>query len=77
MYMGQGDILPACVGKTKHSKMCLAVPRVLTMQSTVYIYEKLEKRAVSGRKSLVIAENYQCCGLKIRKRFICKQATML
>lgn len=47
--MGQGDILPACVGKTKHLKMCLAVPRVLTMQSTVYIYEKLDKRAVSGR----------------------------
>lgn len=49
--------------------MCLAVPQVCFdyVIYHIYIYEMLEKRAGSGRGSLVIAENYRYCGLKIRK----------
>lgn len=44
--------------------MCLR--SVLSVQFTVCIYEKPEQRAGSGRESLVIVENYRCCGLKIK-----------
>lgn len=76
-----GEILLPCFGKIKSLKscICLAVPQVRFSYVIycIYIYERLGKRAGNGRESLVIAENsVQCFGLKIRKRFICKQGTM-
>jgi len=66
VYSG-AEVLSACIGGIKSSKMCLAVPQVRFDYVIYHIYERLEKRTGDGRDSLVIAENYWCCGLKIRK----------